>query len=72
VATAAGAAHVVPIQVLQQRAAQLWDARRACDYVQLTTLLPRLVDDLHVHARRRMLRALGWEPAGWSWTRSMT
>jgi transcriptional regulator with XRE-family HTH domain len=45
-------AQMVPIEVLRARAAQLWNARRACDYAQVATLLPHLVEDLHVHSQR--------------------
>jgi len=46
------AAQPVPIGVLRDRAAQLWDARRACDYAKVSGMLPHLVADLYVHSQR--------------------
>jgi len=39
----------MPIAELADRAAQVWDARRRCDYPTIARLLPGLLTDLQVH-----------------------
>lgn len=42
----------MPIEELADRARQLWDMRRRCDYASIAQTLPGLLEGLHVHVAR--------------------